>query len=188
MDFSVRPRGSGPPVRVRGRNRDAIVGMVNRAIKSGDLAIVDTVAVEMHYNAKRAFESAARRAVAAADIDDAIVEDALAKFGRLYARFRTSDIKTYLEMIDRMYADIWSDPRMADAVARWRRVKERHGMGKGRPSLGTHGEDFVILSTAAALAARGIPVKLLTFDHDIVAFAAAIRERFGVDVVDCNRL
>lgn len=142
----------------------------------------------MYDNTKRAFESEAGRAVAAANIDDEIIDDALAKFGRLYARFGTSDIRAYLEMIDRMYADIWCDPRMADAVARWRRVKERHGMGKGRPSLGTRRNDFVILSTAAALAARGVPVKLLTFDHDIVAFAAAIRERLGVDVVDCNRL
>ena len=105
--------------------------MVDRAIKSGDLATLGTVAAEIHDNAKRAFEPAARRAVAAADIDYAVVEDALAKFGRPCARFGTRDIRTRLEMIDRMYADMWSGPRMADAAARRRRVEERTGWGRG---------------------------------------------------------
>ena len=68
------------------------------------------------------------------------------------------------EEIDRMYAHIWRDPRMAGAVALWRRVKERHGRGgAGRPSRGTHEADIVMLSTAAGLAARGEAVELLTF-------------------------
>ena len=87
-----------------------------------------------------------------------------------------------------MHADVWIDPQMADAVARWRRAKERYGWGKGRPSLGTHRADFVILSTAAGLAAQEHRAKLLTLDLDLVEFAAAIRERFGVGVVDCSRL
>lgn len=124
--------------------------MVDRAVKSGDLATLDTVAAEIRDNAMTASEPAARRAVATTDINDEIVDDALAKFGRPYARFGTRDIRTCLEMIDRMYADMWSGPRMADAAARRRRVKERNGMGKGRPSLGAHGADFVIFSTAAA--------------------------------------
>lgn len=37
MDFSVRPRGSGLSVGVRGRNRDAIADTVDRAIKSAIL-------------------------------------------------------------------------------------------------------------------------------------------------------
>ena len=74
--------------------------MVDRAVKSGDLATLDTVAAEIRDNAMTASEPAARRAVATTDINDEIVDDALAKFGRPYARFGTRDIRTCLEMID----------------------------------------------------------------------------------------
>ena len=42
----------------------------------------------------------------------------------------------------------------------------------------------MILSTAADRAARGEDVRLVTFDHDLLAFAGSIRGRFGVEVVD----
>ena len=88
-----------------------------------------------------------------------------------------------------MYAEIWCDGRMDDAVKAWRRVKEKRAKtGAARPAIETNYADFVILSTAAHQAARGRSVELLTFDYDFVAFADAIRERFGVDVVDCGRM
>lgn len=188
MYFPVRPSGDGLPVRVTYHNREAVAVTVDRGVESGDIAIPDTVAAEMHDSTEKAFNSAARRAVAAAKPGDGVVDDALARFDLLHRLFGVRDNLSYLEAIDLMYADIWRNPRMADAVARWRRVKRRHGWGEGRPSLGMHRADFVILSTAAGLAAQGHQVKLLTLDRDLVEFAAAIRERFGVHVVDCGRM
>ena len=46
----------------------------------------------------------------------------------------------------------------------------------------------MILSTVACLVEQGLEATLLTFDQDFVAFAVAIREKLGVDIVDCGRL
>lgn len=147
-----------------------------------------TPAAEMHDSAEATFNSVAWRVAVAAKPGDGVVDYALARFDLLHRLFGVRDNLSYLEAIDLMYADIWRNPRMADAVAQWRRVKKRHGWGEGRLSLGMHRADFVILSTAAGLAAQGHQVKLLTLDRDLVEFAAAILERFGVHVVDCSRL
>ena len=87
-----------------------------------------------------------------------------------------------------MYADMSRGPRRAAAVALWRGVKERHGRGAEFPAVGMHLNDFMIISTAAGRAARGIATRLLTYDHDILAFADIIRDRFGVVAVDCASL
>ena len=88
-----------------------------------------------------------------------------------------------------MYAEIWRHEQMDDAVKAWRRVKKRRAKARVmRPTIEANGADFLILSTAANQAAQGNPTELLTFDYDLVAFATAIREWFGVTVVDCGRL
>ena len=130
------------------------------------------------------FKSAAKSANPEAVHSDKIAEDALARFEILYVRFRIRDYKDYLDDVERMYVEIWRDPRMAGAVDRRRRIKERHGHGAARPSLATHAADLTILSTAAYMAARGESVRLVTFDHDMVEFAGEIYKRFGVVVVD----
>ena len=107
----------------------------------------------------------------------------------MYDRFAINNDAQYVEKIDGMYAKIWRDGRMNDAVKAWRRVKEKRAKtGATRPAIETNYADFVILSTAAHQAAQGRSVELLTFDYDFVAFADPIRERFGVDVVDCGRM
>ncbi len=188
MDFPVVPKGGGPPVRVQRPGRDGIVAMVDMAIESEDIVISDTVADEVFDSTGRAFNSAARRVNAEADPDEDAVVDALERFGSLYDQFDIHDVLTYLGAVERMYIDAWLDPQMAEAVDRWRRVKKRHGEGTERPSLDTHGADFVILSTAAALAAQGDEVWLVTYDYDFVAFADMIYRVFGVRVVDGSAL
>ena len=179
----VSKRG-GRGAAMRRRNMEGVTRAVDEAAESGDLAIPDTVANETVDNLENAFESAAQSAGAPPGAGAAAVPDALEEFKRLYAVFGIHDDDKYRKDIDLMFAETWRDPRMAGAVARWQRVKERHGKGGARPSLETHWADFVILSTAADRAARGEDVKLVTFDHDLVAFAGAIRGRFGVEVVD----
>ena len=188
MDFEVTPEEGGPPVRVQRRGREAIVGMVNRAIKSGDLKILDVVAYEMHKTAKKAFDSAARRAGSPAGAGRKTVQAALDVFDPLYALFGVHNEDAHVDAVGNMYIDISNDPRMADAAARRRRVKKRHGDAADYPSPDTHRADFVILSTAAALAEQGGEVWLVTSDHDFVDFADAIYRVFGVSVVDYSNL
>lgn len=187
MDFSSR-RMDGRLVRVHRRNRDAVVDAVDRAIGTGRIKIPNTVASEMLGGVEKTFRPAAKSAGAAAEPDDSIIEGVRARLKILYNRFGTPNYRWYLAKVDRMYADIWNDPRMANLVARWRRVKEGRGKAAGRPSLGTHLADFLILSTAAALVAQGHSVRLPTNGHGFVAFADVILERLGVVVVDCGTL
>ena len=187
IDFFAK--GPGRPVRVQRHNRDAVAAIVDDAAESGVLAIPDTVAIEMRNTASWVIKSAAKAVGAMSPPLDEDVEDVIAKFGVLYDRFGIRDDGRYVKRIDDMYAEIWRDGRMNDAVKTWRRVKaKRAGAGVTRPAIEANGADFVILSTAARQAALGISVELLTFDYDFVAFADAIRERFGVNVVDCGRM
>lgn len=181
-------REDGRPVLVRRRNGDAIAAEIEAAIASGNLVISYTVAKEVIDGLERAFKSAARSAHAKPEAGAEAARVALARFRRLRAICGIPDDPRYVEDVARMYADILRDPRMAAAVALWRGVKERHGRVAEFPSLGTHGNDFMILSTAADMAARGIATRLLTYDHDILAFADIIRDRFGVVAVDCASL
>ena len=174
----------GRPIRVRRYNMEGVAKAVDDAAESGDLVIPDTVAGEARMGIENAFESAARSAGAVGKPDNEIVEEARAQIDRMHKIFGIRDVGKYRKDIDRMYAEIWRDPRMAGAVDKWRRVKEGRGKGGARPSPETHGADFVILSTAADRAARGEDVRLATFDHDLLAFAGSIRGRFGVEVVD----
>lgn len=183
MDFEVAGR-NGRPVRVRRRNGDAVVAAVDGARESGEVAIPDEVAAEVRGGIGGAFRSAAKSANPEAVHSDKIAEDALARFELLYERFPIRNDDAFVWDIERMYVEMWRDPKMASAVDRLRRIKERHGHGAARPSLATHAADFTILSTAAVKAARGESVRLVTFDHDLVEFADAIYERFGVVVVD----
>ena len=187
MDFSAKRR-DGRLVRVQRRNRDAVVAEVDGAIEAGSLKIPGIAAFEMLNGLEKTFRSAAKSAGAAANPGVKIAGGVRARFEILNKRFGIPSDKWYLAEIDRMYADIWSDPRLADLVDWWRCIKERRGKVAGRPSLETHRADFLILSTAAALAAQGHSVRLLTYDHDFVAFADVILERFGVVVVDCSSL
>ena len=180
----VSKRGGRPSAAMRRRNMEGVARAVDDAAGSGDLAIPHTAAEEVRKNLKDAFKSAARSAGAPPGTADSAMPDAWSEFKRLRGPFEIKDEDKYVEDIGRMYADIWQDPRRAGAVDRWWCVKERRGKGGERPSLETHRADFVILSTAADRAARGEDVRLVTFDHDLVAFADAIRERFGVEVVD----
>ena len=187
IDFFAK--GPGRPVRVQRHNRDAVAAIVDDAAESGVLAIPDTVAIEMRNTASWVIKSAAKAVGAMSPPLDEDVEDVIAKFGVLYDRFGIRDDGRYMKRIDDMYAEIWRDGRMNDAVKTWRRVKaKRAGAGVTRPAIEANGADFVILSTAARQAALGISVELLTFDYDFVAFVDAIRERFGVNVVDCGRM
>ena len=187
IDFLAE--GAGRLVRVQRHNRDAVVAAVDGAAKSGVLAIPDIVAVEMRTTVPWAVESAAKAAGALSISLDINVDDALAKFVSLYDRFAINNDERYVKRIDGMYAKIWRDGRMNDAVKAWRRVKEKRAKtGATRPAIETNYADFVLLSTAAYQVAQGRSVELLTFDYDFVAFADPIRERFGVDVVDCGRM
>ena len=183
MDFEVEGRG-GRTVRVQRRNRDAVVAAVDGAIESGEVAIPSIVADEVLDGVEGAFASAARSAAAAVKPVGKIVKDVQERFKRLRDRFGIPNHVEYLGDAERMYAEIWRDPKMASAVERRRRIKERHGHGAARPSLATHAADLTILSTAAYKAAQGEAVRLVTFDHDMVEFADAIYKRFGVVVVD----
>ena len=180
----VSKRGGRPSAAMRRRNMEGVARAVDNAAESGDLGIPHTAAEEVRKNLKKAFKSAAKSAGAPPGTVGSAVPYAWSEFKRLRGTFEIKDEDKYVEDIGRMFAEIWRDPRMAGPVGRWQRVKERHGKGGVRPSLETHGADFVILSTAADMAARGEDVRLVTFDHDLLAFADAIRERFGVEVVD----
>ena len=186
MDFQAKGRG-GRVVGARRRNRDAVATAINSAIKSGEPAIPGIAADDAIGGMEKAFVSAARSAGAQDKEGAKAAKAALAAFKRLHERLGIPVCTGYLAEIDRVCACIWSDPRMADAAALWRHVKERRGK-KSRPSLETHRADFEILSTVASMVVRGRAAKLLTFDHDFVAFAGAIRERLGVEVVDCAAL
>ena len=177
-------RAGGEPVWVHRRNRDAVVAKVEGAAEARELRIPSTVAKETIGSMKDVFGSAAKSAGGSVKEGVKAAQDARARFERLRGAFGIPDDDAFLEEIDRMYADVLRDPRMGGAVALWQSVKERHGRGAVFPSLETHTADFMILSTAAEQVARGNSVRLLTFDHDMVAFADAIRERFGVVVVD----
>ncbi len=181
-------REDGRPVLVRRRNGDAVAAEIEAAIASGNLAISDTVAKEGIDGMEKAFRSAARSANAKPEAGAEAARVALARFKRLRGTCGIPDDPGRMGDVARMYADILRDPRRAAAVAVWRSVKERHGRGAEFPSPGTHGNDFMILSTAADTAARGIATRLLTYDHDILAFADIIRDRFGVVAVDCASL
>ena len=183
MDFEVAGR-DGRPVRVRRRNGDAVVAAVDVARESGEVAILDIVAAEVRGGIRRVFRSAAKSANPGAVHSDKIAEYALARFEILYECFSAPNYSGFRGDIERMYVEMWRDPKMAGAVDRRRRIKERHGHGAARPSLATHAADFTILSTAAVKAAQGESVRLVTFDHDLAEFADAIHERFGVVVVD----
>ena len=176
-------RADGEPVWVHRRNRDEVVAEVEGAIESGKLRIPYTVADETLRGMTKVFRSAAKSAKGQAEAGAKAAAGARARFKRLYATYGIPDNDVFLPEIGRMYAGAPNDPRMGGAVALWRSVKERHGRGGAFPALETHLADFVILSTAAEQVAQGNSVRLLTFDHDMVAFADAIRERFGVVVV-----
>ena len=180
----VSKRGGRSSAAMRRRNMEGVARAIDEAAESGDLGIPHTAAEEVRRNLKDAFKSAARSAGAPPGTADSAMPDAWLEFKRLRGPFEIKDEDKYVEDVGRMYADIWQDPRRAGAVDKWRRVKERHGKGGERPSLETHGADFMILSTAADRAARGEDARLVTFDHDLLAFADAIRGRFGVEVVD----
>ena len=180
-------REDGRPVLVRRRNGDAVAAEIEAAIASGNLAISDTVAKEVIDGIENAFMYAAQSAHAKPEAGAKAARVALARFRRLRGTCGIPDDPRYVEEVARMCADILRDPRRAAAVALWRGVKERHGRTEF-PAVGTHWNDFMILSTAAGRAARGIPTRLLTYDHDILAFADAIRDRFGVVAVDCASL
>ena len=187
IDFFAK--GAGRPVRVQRHNRDAVVAAVDGAAELGVLGIPDAVAVEMRDTASWAITSAAKAAGALSPPSNKDVADTREKFRSLYKRFGIHDDNRHVERIDDMYAEIWRDGRMNDAVRAWRRVKERRAKARvTRPTIEANGADFLILSTAANQAAQGSPTELLTFDYDFVAFAVAIREWFGVTVVDCGRL
>ena len=187
IDFFAK--GAGRPVRVQRHNRDAVVAAVDGAAELGVLAIPDIVAVEMYDTAPWVIKSTAKGVDASLTPLDKNIDDTLAKFKGLYDRFAIRNNGRYVKKIDDMYAEIWRDGRMNDAVRTWRRVKEKHAKtGASRPTIETNNVDFVILSTAAHQASQGRPTELLTFDYDFVAFADAIREWFGVNVVDCGRM
>ena len=186
IDFDARGE-DGKPVRVWRHNREAVVALMGGAIGAGTLRIPDMVAVEMRNSAKRAVYSAARSAGAPYYAEDEVVKEVRRVFHSLYKRFRIEDREEYVGSVNDMYIDIWGDVHMADAVGRWLCVKEKRGKKAARPSLEANKGDFVILSTAAHWAAQGHAVELVTFDHDLVAFADAILGRFGVRVVDCRR-
>ena len=187
MYFLVYREG-GEAIWVHRRNRDAVVAEVESAIESGKLRIPDTVADETLRGMKNAFESAAKSAKGRAEAGAKAAAGARARFERLYATYGIPDDDAFLPEIGRMYAGAPHDPRMDGAVSLWRSVKERHGRGGAFPALETHLADFLILSTAAGQVARGNAVRLLTFDHDLVAFADAICERLGTVVVDGGSL
>ena len=190
MDFSAVSKAGGRPVRVRRPNHGAVVARIDAEAESGRLAIPDTVDAELRFGVKRAFDAAASSFHATVDQGDQVVEAALARYNLLHGRFGIANHRGRLEEIGRMYACIWDDPLMAGEVDQWQCIKERHGRGAVRPSLDTHRADFMILSTAAALAAQegSGTAELLTCDHDFLEFADAILERFGVVVVDCTGL
>ena len=166
-----------------------MVAAVDGAAELGVLAIPDIVAVEMYDTAPWVIKSTAKGVDASLTPLDENIDDTLAKFRGLYDRFAIRNNGRYVKKIDDMYAEMWRDGRMNDAVRTWRRVKGKHAKtGASRPTIETNNVDFLILSTAAHQAALGISVELLTFDYDFVAFVDAIRERFGVNVVDCGRM
>ncbi len=170
-------------------NRDAVVAAVDGAAESGVLATPDIVAVEMYDTAPWVIKSTAKGIDASLTPLDENIDDTLAKFKGLYDRFAIRNNGRYVKKIDDMYAEIWRHEQMDDAVKAWRRVKKRRAKARVmRPTIEANGADFLILSTAANQAAQGNPTELLTFDYDLVAFATAIREWFGVTVVDCGRL
>ena len=161
---------------------------MDSAIGSGELAIADTVATEMDSAARNAIRPAAKAGGAVDYPLDEVVDEVLRKFDRLYSRFGVDDNETRVEEVGSVYADARGDDRMQGLIEARARVKERHRKDASMPTPEKNKGDFVILPTAAHWAARGHVAKLLTFDHDFVAFAIAIRERLGIVVVDCGIL
>ena len=176
------------PVLVQRSNREAVVAFVDAAIKSGDLRITCTAADEAHRNAWKAIVSAAKDAGATAQDVAKFTMEVQAKIVILRRRFGVGDNKSCIEKARSAYARAWSDERMRGAIEIRRLVKEMRGKDASMPTPEKNEGDFVILSTAAYWAARGYKARLPTFDRDLVALSAAIREGLGVDVVDCGRL
>ena len=187
IDFLARGK-DGRLVRVRRHNRGPVAAAVEEAKGSGELAIADTAADEVRRTAKRAAWSAAKSAGATEYDEDEVVGGMLAELDRLRRHFGVGDNPAYVEKAGGVYTDAWTDERMQGAIEVRRLAKEGHERDASMPTPEKNEGDFVILSTAAYWAARGYKVQLLTFDQDFVAFSIAIRERLGVDIVDCGRL
>ena len=181
-------RRDGRAVLVQRSNRGPTAAAFDDAIESGELAITGTAAAEAARSARRAITSAAKAAGATVYSLDEVVEDVLSKLGRLVSRFSVKDRDEYAKEAGRVYADAWADERMRDAIAIRQIIKEGSGKDASMPTPEKNRGDFMILSTAAYWAARGHDVQLLTFDQDFAAFTIAIREKLGVDIVDCGRL
>ena len=178
----------GQAVLVQRHNREPVVALLDAAIASGDLAITDTVAEEMDDVVRSAIRSAAKAADATIYTLAEVVRDVMEKFGRPYIRFRVEDSDACVVKAGNVYAGACRDGRMQDAMEARGRIKKRRGKDASIPAPDKDKGDFMILSTAADWAERGYEVTLLTFDQDFVAFAIAIREKLGVDIVDCGRL
>ena len=185
--FVMRGR-DGRPVLVQRSNRGRVAAMLEAAIKSGDLAITDTAAAEASRNARKAVLSAAKDAGATGRQASRAAGEVRAKIAGLHRRFRIMDRTEYLKKAGDAYAGAWTDERMQGAIEVRRLVKEGRGKDASMPTPEKNEGDFTILSTVAYWAARGHNVQLLTFDQDFVAFTIAIREKLGVDIVDCGRL
>ena len=186
IDFDARGE-DGQIVRVRRHNREAAVAAVDGAAESGTLRIPDVAAAEVCRVAEGAVESAARSANAPHYAREEVVKAVLEISESLHERFRIKDRKDHTGRVGGMYKAAWDDPRMANAIGAWRRVKEKRGKKAARPTLEENEGDYLILSTAAYWAERGVAVYLLTFDHDFVEFAGMILDVFGVRVVDLGR-
>lgn len=186
IDFDARGE-DGQVVRVRRYNREAVVAAVDGAAGSGALRIPDVVAAEVRRVAEGAVESAAGSANAPHYAKAEVVKAVLEISESLHRRFRIKDRKDHTGRVGGMYKAAWDDPRMADVIGAWRRIKEKRGKKAARPTLEASEGDYTILSTAAYWAERGVAVYLLTFDHDFVEFAGMILEVFGVRVVDLGR-
>ena len=178
----------GRPVRVERRNRGPVADMVDAAMESEDIVIPYKAAAEARRAAPKAVRSAAKDA-GVVDYDEYnVTRDIREKIADMYRRAGVRDSPAYLKKAGAVYAEAWTDEQMQGAIDIRRIVKELRGKDASMPTPEKNRGDFKILSTAAHLVEQGFEVTLPAFDQDFVAFAAAIREKLGVDVVDCGRL
>ena len=188
LAFFVARGRDGRPVLVQRRNRGRVAAILDAAIRSGELVITNTVASEALRNARRAVLSAAKDAGATDRQAAGIAREVREKIGSLYGRFGVKDRKACMDEAGRVYADAWTDERMQVAIEVRRLVKEGRGKDASMPTPEKNEGDFVFLSAIAYWAARGCKATLPAFDRDFAALAVAMREKLGVDIVDCGRL
>ena len=111
-----------------------------------------------------------------------IAQQAIFKFVDFAERRRVPDNLDKMPVVEKMYRDMWANPKNDGVKKRWAEIKKRQ-VAHGPPS----GPDLVILSTAAKYQEK-FGCELLTCDNDFLLFQDIIQETLAIKVRNAFRL